>query len=205
MLSQCCRDTAGTRAYAETSLALATAQGFTHRVELSRILRGWALVLQGDAASDMTDMRQGVVGSHGLGPEVAYPYWLILLAEAYGQVGQPKAGLAVLAEAFTVVAVTEARWWEAELYRLRGDLLLHLPSPDASQAEASFHQALDVARCQQAKALELRAAMSLSRLWQCRGKREEARQLLANIYHWFTEGFDTGDLKTAKALLDALA
>jgi predicted ATPase len=120
-------------------------------------------------------------------------------------VGQPEAGLAVLAEALTVMVTTEARWWEAELYRLRGDLLLHLPNPDVSQAEASFHQALDVARRQQAKALELRTALSLSRLWQHRGKRTEARQLLADIYRWFTEGFDTADLLAAKALLEELA
>jgi predicted ATPase len=128
-----------------------------------------------------------------------------LLAEAYGQMGQPEAGLKVLAEALTVVATTEARWWEAEIYRLQGELLLHLPSPDVSQAEASFHQALDVARRQQAKALELRAAMSLSRLWQRQGKRQEARQLLADVYRRFTEGFDTADLQTAKAMLEERA
>ena len=202
MFSQCCRDTAGTRAYAEASLALATMQGFTHRVELSRILQGWALVLQGDAAADITDMHQEVVGSHGQGPEVAYPYWLTLLAEAYGQVGQPEDGLAVLGEALAVVATTEARWWEADIYRLRGDLLLQLPSPDVSEAETSFHQALDLARRQQTKAFELRGAMSLGRLWQSQGKREEACQLMGGIYGRFAEGFDTADLQTAKALLE---
>ena len=95
---------------------------------------------------------------------------LALLAEAYGQAGQPEAGLQVLAEAVTLVATTEERWWEAELSRLQGALLLQLPSPDVPQAEACFHQALDVARRQQAKALELRAALSLSRLWQQQGK-----------------------------------
>jgi predicted ATPase len=205
MLCHCRRDVAGTRAYAEAAVALAAAQGFAHRVELGRILWGWALALQGDAAADVAHIRQGEAGSQGLGPEVAHPYWLSLLAEAYGQVGQPEVGLAVLAEALTVMATTEARWWEAELYRLQGDLLLHLPSPDVSRAEASFHQALDVARRQQAKALELRAAMSLSRLWQQQALRTEARQLLADIYRWFTEGFDTADLQTAKALLEELA
>jgi predicted ATPase len=128
-----------------------------------------------------------------------------LLAEAYGQAGQPETGLVVLAEALTVVATTEARWWEAELYRLQGDLLLQLPSPDVCQAEASFHQALDLARRQQAKALELRAATSHSRLWQQQARHTKARQLLADIYRWFTEGFDTADLQTAKALLEELA
>jgi DNA-binding winged helix-turn-helix (wHTH) protein/predicted ATPase len=205
LLAQCCRDVAGTRAYAEAAMALAAAQGFAHRVELSRILWGWALVLQGDAAADVAHICQGEAGSRGLGPEVAHPYWLSLLAEGYGRVGQPEAGLAVLEEALTVMATTEARWWEAELYRLQGDLLLHLPSPDVSQAEACFQRALEVARRQQARALELRAAMSLSRLWQQRAQRIEAGQLLSDIYHWFTEGFDTSDLRSAKALLEELA
>jgi predicted ATPase len=205
MLCQCRRDLASTRDYAQAAMALASAQGFGHRVELSRILLGWALVLQGDAAADVAHIRQGVERSHGLGPEVAYSYWLILLAESYAQVGQPEAGLSVLTEAKSVVATTEARWWEAEISRLQGDLLLHLPSPDACQAEAFFHQALDLARRQQAKALELRAAMSLSQLWQRQGKGQEARQILAEVYGWFTEGFDTADLQTAKALLQGLS
>ena len=96
------------------------------------------------------------------------------------------------------------RWWEAELSRLQGELLLQLPSPDVPQAEACFQQALDVARRQQAKSLELRAALSLSRLWQQQGQRQAARELLAPIYGWFTEGFDTPDLQEAKALLAAL-
>jgi predicted ATPase len=110
----------------------------------------------------------------------------------------------VLDEACTLVATTEARWWEAELSRLKGVLLLQLPSPEVSHAEACFHQALQVARRQQAKALELRAARSLARLWQDQGKCTAARQLLAEIYSWFTEGFDTPDLQEAKALLAEL-
>ena len=112
--------------------------------------------------------------------------------------------MTVLAEALALVAATEERWWEAEVYRLQGALLLQLPRPDVGQAEACFQQALDVARRQQAKALELRAALSLARLWQGQGKRAAARQLLAEIYSWFTEGFDTADLQEAKALLEAL-
>jgi predicted ATPase len=117
-----------------------------------------------------------------VGPETLRPHWLALLAEAYGQVGQPEAGLTVLDEALTLVATTEARWWEAELSRLKGTMLLQFPSPDAPQAEACFQQALAVARRQQAKALELRAALSLSRLWQPQGQRQAARELLAPIY-----------------------
>jgi predicted ATPase len=127
-----------------------------------------------------------------------------LLAEAYGHVGQPEAALAVLAEALKIVDTTGTRWWEAELYRLRGDSLLHLSSPDVSRAEASFHQALEVTQQQQAKALELRAVMSLSRLRQQLGQRVEARRLLEDIYCWFTEGFDTADLQAAKVLLEQL-
>jgi predicted ATPase len=127
------------------------------------------------------------------------------LAEACGQVGQPAAGLRAVDEALRLVATTEVRWWEVELHRLQGAMLLQLPSPDVSRAERCFQQALAVARNQQAKALELRAALSLSRLWQQHGKRGEARQLLAEVYDWFTEGFDTPDLQAAKTLLDELS
>jgi predicted ATPase len=128
-----------------------------------------------------------------------------LLAEAYGQAGQPETGLQVVAEALTLVAATEERWWEAEVSRLKGELLLQLLIPDVHQAEACFQQALNVARGQQAKALELRAAISLSRLWRQQGQREAARHLLAPVYDWFTEGFDTPDLREAKALVEELA
>jgi len=124
---------------------------------------------------------------------------------AYGQSGQAEEGLLLLAEALAVMDDTGERRDEAELYRIKGELLLRLAVSDAPQAEACFQQALAVARRQQAKSWELRTAMSLSRLWQQQGKRDAARELLAPIYGWFTEGFDTLDLKEAKALLDALA
>jgi predicted ATPase len=113
--------------------------------------------------------------------------------------------LTVLAEALTLVAATEERWWEAELHRLKGVLLLQLANPEGPQAEACFQQALDVARSQQAKALELRAALSLSRLWQQQGQWVAAHALLAPLYGWFTEGFETPDLQEAKALVAELA
>jgi predicted ATPase len=100
---------------------------------------------------------------------------------------------------------TGERWWEAEVYRLKGELLLKQTVADEYQAESCFHHALDMARCQGAKSLELRVARSLSRLWQQQGKRKEAHDLLAPIYSWFTEGFDTVDLKETKALLEELA
>ena len=138
------------------------------------------------------------------GQQLYRPYQLALLAEAYGQAGQPEAGLTCLAEAVTRVAATEERWWEAEVYRLQGELLLRLPLPDLPQATACWHQALDVARRQQARALELRAALSLSRLWQQQGQRTDAYALLAPLYGWFTEGFDTADLQDAKAVVEEL-
>jgi predicted ATPase/DNA-binding winged helix-turn-helix (wHTH) protein len=203
-LSQFRRDAAATYARADALMTLADTQGFELRLEQGRMLRGWALAMQGDAATGVAHIRQGLAASQGVGPATLLPHWLGMLAEAYVEAEQPEAGLTVLTEALTLVARTEARWWEAELSRLKGELLLQLPSPDVRQVEACFQQAIDVARRQQAKALELRAALSLSRLWQQQGKREGARELLAPIYSWFTEGFDTLDLQEAKALLEEL-
>jgi predicted ATPase/DNA-binding winged helix-turn-helix (wHTH) protein len=205
ILSQCRRDVAATQVHADAVMTLATAQGTALRVELGRLLWGWALAMRGDAADGVAQLRQGLAAIQGMGLALMRPHGLSLLAEAYGQAGQPEAGLTVLAEAVTLVAETEERWWEAELYRLQGALLLRLQNPNVSQAEARFQQALAVARRQQAKSLELRAALSLSRLWQQQGKRAEARQLLREIYSWFTEGFDTADLQEAKALLEELS
>jgi predicted ATPase len=117
----------------------------------------------------------------------------------------PEDGLQALAEAHTLVEQQEERWWEAEICRLRGVLLLRQPGTPQEEAEAWLQRALDVARRQEAKSLELRAAMSLARLWQQQGKRDTARDLLAPIYGWFTEGFDTADLQEARALLEQLA
>ena len=202
ILAQCCRDAAATYARADAELAFATAQELGHRAAQGRILR--ALAMQGDAAAGVALITQSLAAHEAAGLKLFRPYRLALLAEAYGQAGQCEAGLATLAEALTQVDATEERSWEAELYRLKGVLLLQRLPPDVSQAEACFQQALDVARRQQAKALELRAALSLARLWQGQGQRAAARQLLAPIYDWFTEGFDTVDLQEAQALLDAL-
>src|SRR5262245_2952608 len=158
--------------------------------------------MQGDTAAGVVHIYQGAETLYGTGLKLYRPYWLALLAEAYGQARQPEAGLTVLAEALTLVAATEEWRWEAELYRLQGVLLLQLPRPDVGQAEACFQQALDVAHRQQAKALELRAALSLARLWQGQGKQAAARQLLQESSSWFTEGFDTADLQEAKTLLE---
>jgi len=134
---------------------------------------------------------------------VFQPYGLALLAKASMQVGQPEAGLTLLTEALALTNDKGERRWEAELYRLRGELLLVRSAEHEAEAETSFCQALDIARRQHAKSWELRAAMSLSRLWQRQGKRTEAHELLAPVYSWFTEGFDTADLQEAQALLEA--
>ena len=127
-----------------------------------------------------------------------------MLAEVCDHLGYPEDGLQALAEAHTLVEQQEERYWEAEVYRLQGVLLLRQTETPQAEAETWLRQALDIARRQEAKALELRAAMSLSRLWQQQGKRTEAYELLAPIYGWFTEGFDTADLQDAKALLAEL-
>jgi predicted ATPase len=204
-LCQYRRDAVATQTHADAVMTMAAAQGFGHRREHGRILWGWARAMQGHAATSVAHIQQGWSAVQGTGLKLSHPYWLALLAEAYGQAGQPEAGLAVLTDACTLVAATEERWWEAELSRLQGALLLHLSRPDVPQAEACFQQALEVARRQQARALELRAALSLSRLRQQQNQRQAARELLAPIYGWFTEGFDTSDLQDAKALLGELA
>jgi predicted ATPase len=148
-------------------------------------------------------MRQGMRMWQGTGAKFLRPYWLALLVETEGKEGLPQAGLPVLAEALEVVGQTGERWWETELHRLQGELFLK--TGVQQEAEECFRQALDLARRQSAKSLELRAVMSLARLWQQQGKKTKARELLAPVYNWFTEGFDTADLIEAKALLDAIA
>jgi predicted ATPase len=152
----------------------------------------------------VAEMRQGLAARWAVGARNPEAEYLVRLGEAYGRIGQAEEGLRLLAEALVVVD-KGALWYEAELHRIKGELLLRQAVPDAPQAEACFHQAIDVASRQQATSWELRAALSLSRLWQQQGRRAEARGMLAPIYSWFTEGFDTPDLQAAKALLDELA
>jgi len=198
------RDAPTTYALATATITLATEQGFALWLARGTLLQGWALARQGQGEQGRVALRQGLVAELATGSTLFQAYALGLLAESYGDDGHPEEGLAVLAEARAVEDTTEVRFYAAEIARLQGALLLHQAVPETSQAEAYFHQALDIARQQQAKSWELRAARSLSRLWQCQGKRAEARDLLAPIYSWFTEGFDTADLREAKALLEEL-
>ncbi len=190
---------------AEAVISLAAEKELPFFRAFGSMLRGWALAHQGQVQEGVEQLRQGLLALHVSGIEIARLYFLALLAEAYGTIGQPAAGLAVLAEALTRVDTTRDRWYEPEIYRLKGALLLQQSADNHAEAQTCFHDALDVARAQQAKSLELRVAVSLSRLWLAQGKRAEARALLAPIYGWFTEGFDTADLQEAKALLDEVA
>jgi predicted ATPase len=206
LVGQFRRDVGATQAQAAAALALSTQHGFPYWAAPAEILHGWALAEQGQDKAGIAQIRRGLAAWRATGAEFWWPYNVALLAEAYQKAGQAEAGLALLTEALAVVHKSEERMWEAELYRLQGEVLLTLPPSRAlSSPEACFRQALDIARRQQAKSLELRAAMSLSRLWQRQRKKKAARQLLAEIYGWFTEGFDTADLQEAAALLDALS
>jgi predicted ATPase len=189
---------------AAAAILLATDQGFPFFMAYGAILRGWALVQQGQAQEGIEQLRQGLTAWQATGAETARSYFLALLADVHGTMRQPETGLAVVAEALTHADKTGERWYEPELHRLKGELLLQQALDHQAEAESCFHHALDIARNQQAKSLELRAATSLARLWQQQRKRDEARQVLVAVYNWFTEGFDTVDLKDAKTLLDAL-
>jgi predicted ATPase len=190
---------------AEAAIRLATAQGYAEVLRLATCLRGAAVAAQGQTAAGMAQMHQGLDLVRAAGNRLALPRWLSFLAVAYAMSGQAAAGLGVLEEAQALVHNNGIRHYEAEMYRLKGELLLALTAENHAEAVSCFHHALAVARRQQAKSLELRTAMSLARLWQQQGKRAEAHKLLAPVYGWFTEGFDTADLQEAKALLEALA
>lgn len=181
------------------------------------IIQGWALAAQGKGEEGMAEMRLGVAAIRATGAELRQPYYLTLLAEACGHTGQAEAGLKMVVEGLAGAHRHGECWQEAELHRLQGELLLltsprdphasvthSVPPMCDAEVEQCFHRALAIARHQQAKSLELRAAVSLARLRQYQGKRTEAYGLLAPAYDWFSEGFDTADLQDAKALLDEL-
>jgi predicted ATPase len=213
VLCQLRRDAPAVRDQAEAAITVATAQRFALVQALGPIIHGWAIAIQEHSTEGLVQIRQGLDMYRSTGAEFQRPHFLTLLAEASGLLGQPEGGLAALDEALALMEQTGERYYEAELHRQRGELLLlreaksHPAQGSREQhaAETCLQHALDVARQQQAKSLELRAAMSLSRLWQRQGKRQEAYDLLAPIYGWFTEGFDTADLQEARALLEHLS
>jgi predicted ATPase len=195
------REGRATQERAEATIRLATDQGFAYWMASVAILRGWALAQQGQTQEGIAQIHQGLTACQATGAALLRPYLLALLAEAHEIQGEPEKGLTALTEALALVDTTGERWYEPELHRLQGALLLQQSSDNQANAERCFHQAITRAQNQQAKSFELRAATSLARLWQQQGKRDEARQVLGDIYGWFTEGFDTMDLKDAKALL----
>jgi class 3 adenylate cyclase/predicted ATPase len=191
--------------HAEAAVALSSEQGFAQWAAQGTSWRGWALTMQGQGEEGMAQLRQGIAAWRATGAGLAIPFLCTLLAEVSDHLGHPEDGLQALNEAHTLVEQHEERWWEAEIHRLRGVLLLRQDVAQQEEAETWLQRALDVARRQQAKSLELRAAMSLARLWQQQGKCTAAYELLAPVYNWFTEGFDTADLQEAKTLLKALS
>jgi predicted ATPase len=210
MLHQLRGEVQAAQEWAEAAVALCTEQGFPFWSAPGTILQGWVLAEQGQAEKGIAQMRQGLTSYQATGADLYRPHFLALLAEACGKGRQTEEGLSAVAEALDGVRQTGERYYEAELYRLKGELTLAqssvqgLASSVQKEAEECFWKAIEIARRQQAKSLELRAVMSLARLWQQQGKRDEARKLLAEIYGWFTEGFDTKDLQEAQALLEEL-
>jgi predicted ATPase/DNA-binding SARP family transcriptional activator len=187
----------------EAMLQVAAQEGFPFFQVLGGILQGWTQAIAGQVEEGTAQMRQGLATLQAIGTGMQRSHLLALLIEAYAVAGQAQQGLSAAAEALAFVEHSGERYYEAELYRLRGELL-HQQEHEA-EAEASFDHAIEVARRQQAKSWELRATVSLCRLWQRRGKGEEAHQRLTEIYGWFTEGFDTPDLQKARALLQELS
>ncbi|MCI0419768.1 MAG: AAA family ATPase, partial [Acidobacteria bacterium] len=201
--------------YAEAAIALSSEHGLMLYLRQAPITRGWALAEQGRHKEGIEQMRQGLAAYEATGAKVLRPHMLALLAEALGKAGRPEEGLMVLAEALVVSRQSGHRYYDAELYRLKGELLLlqaggrhvSLAATDEveAQAESCFNEAIRMAQKQRAKFWELRAGMSLARLYQKQGRKEEARRMLGETYGWFTEGFDTADLKEAKEMLDQLS
>jgi predicted ATPase len=210
------RERAVAQEQAEELIAIASKQGLALVLGWGTMMRGWALAEQGQGDAGIAQIHQAVAALRAAESVVFRPYQLALLAEAYQTVGEPAAGLAALAEALALVEQTEERLWEAEIYRLKGELLLTMEGAglslgavagiqDAESPEGCFLTAIEIARRQEGKSLELRATVGLARLWRQQGKKDQARHMLADIYGWFTEGFDTVDLQQAKALLQELS
>jgi predicted ATPase/DNA-binding SARP family transcriptional activator/pimeloyl-ACP methyl ester carboxylesterase len=206
---QCRQEARVTQEQAEAAITLSIEQGFPHYSAMGKVLAGWAVARQGNGDQGITLIRDGLTTGRNIQTQVARTHFLAMLAEALGQVGQIEEGLNVLAEALAGIDNSEERQWEAELYRLKGDLLLKkqivTAQPDETLSpEDYFLKAIEIARRQQAKLLELRATISLGRLWRELGREAEARQMLEEIYGWFSEGFETIDLQEARTLLEEL-
>ena len=192
------------RERAEAALKLTAEHGFSMWEMNAAFWQGWALAAAGDETAGSAQMRDGVATCRTLGVVNQRPFLLGVLAGTRTQTGHPNEALLLLTEALALIERTQERWFEAELHRLKAEALLASTQSNATEAEASLRRAVAVAQRQDVKFWELRAATNLARLWGRQGKRSEARELLAPVYGWFTEGFDTLDLKEAKGLLDEL-
>ena len=201
----CCGDYAAAEAQASEVIALAGQKGATQWKAAGLISQGWLSTLTGEASNAVQMLSSGITAWRSTGATLWMPWYLSCLASAHAELGQFDCACRCLGDAITAAVSTQEKWYEAEIHRTAGEIALMLPEPDAAKAETDFERALAIARQQQAKSWELRAAISFARLWRDQGKVQQARELLAPVYGWFTEGFDTRDLKEAKALLDELA
>ena len=190
---------------AERLITLSAEHGFTPQLAWATALRGWAIGQQRQEKEGISQIEEGLAALKGAGIDLGRPYWLSQLAETCIEGGRFDDGFVALTEAFALVEKNEDRNTEAELLRLKGTLLLRQDDSNAAEAQVCFRRAIEVARKQSAKSWELRTTTSLAQLLRDTGHRDEARAMLAEIYGWFTEGFDTADLKDAKALLDELS
>jgi predicted ATPase len=189
--------------YADERIALSNEHGLQLHLGYAMAQSGWVLSVLGDIADGLTLLDKGLAAVRGTGAVMLTSHTLTLIGHAHAMLGRPKEGLRHLAEAAEIIEATDERFWEPKLHRIRGELLVG--TSERAAAERAYLRSLAVARKQSARLEELRASTSLARLWRDQGKRDEARDLLAPVYAWFTEGFDTLDLKEAKALLDELA
>jgi predicted ATPase len=200
-----CGSYATAKSDVDESVALADEKGSLSWRGLGMTFQGWLFSLTGKAPDAVRTIASGLAAWRSTGSTLWAPFCSANLATAYSQLGQFDDAWRCIGEAMTAVETTKAAWFEAEVNRIAGEIALKSPERDTANAQKYFERAFAVARQQQAKSWELRAAMSMARLWRDQGKRDEARELLTPVYGWFTEGFDTRDLKEAKALLDELA
>jgi predicted ATPase len=201
---QFCQQPQLTYERAESARALSVDMGFQFWLGWEMVMQGWAMGGQDSEKKKISMVRQGIETWRATGSELGRPYFLALFADVCSRAGQVEKGLKLISEALNLVSNTKERWYEAELYRLKGEMLFTSCTKNIDEVETCFFNALKIAQHQKAKSLELRAAICLARLWHHDGKAEQARQLLGETYDWFTEGFDTPDLQEAKKLLEEL-
>jgi predicted ATPase len=200
-----CGNYSAANAEADELAALADEKGALFWKALGMSVQGCMLALTGEAADAVQMIRSGITALRSTGSTLWMPWHFSYLARSYAELGQCDEAWQCISEGIRAVEATNERWHEADIHRMAGEIALLSPRPDAAKVEAHFERALTVARAQQAKSWELRAAMSMARMWRDQGKQQQGRNLLAQIHGWFTEGFDTLDLRQARALLDALS